>query len=234
MELSFISRKPAASHIHKSVIGLLLKYFCINKTLKKNAMKSTITIASLMMIAALSFAQVNSNGSKTVYGVKVNNFSTNSGFGYQAGFDVFVQSNNRLLEVGIFGDGKSGLISGAEVQYIHMFKSKKLHISSRSKFVPFFNYNCIYRHTDIVAPTMMVNGKAYNYMNGTVTSIEHYVGLGGRLSMSKNTFIEGSMGFGGYLGSIEKTQYRTKVMFDIKGKDSFGFMGKVSVGVKIF
>ena len=197
-------------------------------------MKSRVGIAVLIMIATISSAQVSGFSSQTIYGAKVNQFSTNSGFGYQVGIDLFVQSYNRILELGVFTDANSNFIAGANVQYTHMFTSKTLHISGKSKFIPFFNYNCLYRHTDIVAPTVQYNNVGYNYMKGTVTSIEHYLGLGGRYNVGSNLFIEGSLGVGGYLGSIEKTQYRTKVMFDIKGRDSFGLMGKLSVGVKIF
>lgn len=197
-------------------------------------MKRNVTLTGLIIIATMVSAQLSNFRGKTIYGAKFNQFSTQSGFGYHAGVDMFVESYGRILEAGIFTNGSNNTISGIDVQYTQLFKSKKFKISSTSKFIPLVSYSFIYRNTNVSLATSKVQGQLSNYVNASVTSIEHYLAIGARYNMSRNLFMEGTLGFGGYLGSIQKTQYRTKVLFDVKGKDSFGMIGKLTVGVKLF
>ncbi len=63
---------------------------------------------------------------------------------------------------------------------------------------------------------------------GTIATMEHYAGLGVQMTVSGNLCIDGSMGFGAYIGSLDKFNTPKTVGFH---KENYGFVMAFQLGL---
>ncbi len=192
-------------------------------------MKKSILI--FVAIAATQCLNAQSGEYGVFYGVNLTQFHTGSGHGSSYVMNSNIQKGRKLLEVGMVYQDQDKRISGGDVKY-KVFLGKNSFSNSRSKksgitTKPYLHYNCIYHSSKVATPDFIPSGaKKSSYPElpstpGTVATMEHYTGMGMQVSVSKNISIDGSIGLGAYVGSID--QYVAPNTFGIH-KENYGFV----------
>ena len=129
-------------------------------------------------------------------------------------------------------------ISGADVKY-KVFLGQNAFLdgdasSDGIKFKPYIHYNFLYHSSEVEAPAFLPpNRKKSTHpelpaTEGTIASMEHYAGLGLQMLVSNGFSLEGSMGFGTYIGSLDK--YNSPSTFGIH-KENHGFVLSFEIGM---
>lgn len=167
-------------------------------------MKRLIVIASGLILLTNIFGQgYEYNVDNTLYGVNTYQSFTGSGYGSSVNLNFNAQKLNRVFELGLMFDAKKLNIKGFEFIYKHFFGFYLANFYSKP-LKPFFYYNFLYRTPTevIVDPSLLKSDKVNpNETGGKMTTFENAIGLGSTLKLSKRIFLEGSAGFGVYLGS---------------------------------
>jgi hypothetical protein len=96
---------------------------------------------------------------------------------------------------------------------------------------PYIFYNLIYRKTSI---TETYEDQAIKSDVGIYTSMEHHLGIGSKINLSKSLYISCDLGFGPYLGSIKKPANPNQYTGEIVGTNGFGMIVGVGIGYYIF
>lgn len=174
-------------------------------------MKKTI----LILISIFSFLGISAQGIRdgAYYGINVAEFYTGSGHGSSFVFNTNVQQGRRSLEFGVVYQEQDNRISGGNAKF-KMFLGRNAYISRYSsskgmKLKPYLQYNCIYHSSKVNTPDFIPAGsKKSTYPElpstpGTIASMEHYTGGGLQLFVSRNIWIDASMGLGAYIGAID-------------------------------
>ncbi len=166
------------------------------------------------------------------YGISVTQFHTGSGHGSSYVMNTNVQKGRKSLELGMVFEEENERISGGNAKY-KVFLGKNAfienihHAHSFISVKPYLYHNCIYHSSVVNTPDFTPpSGKKSTFPElpsspGTIASMEHYAGLGLELFIAKNISIDGSMGFGTYIGSVDK--YKSPSTFGIHN-DNYGFV----------
>lgn len=193
-------------------------------------MKTILTILIIAATANISNAQWN-NISEENYGIKINNFKTGSGFKMGTEASVYVELNRRSLEAGVFYDYESNNISGINVE--HDISFLKTRINQKQILTSYFFYNFIVRNTrlhtsDFTDPTI-----GAHFDKSSVISMEHHIGLGCKFKITNNVFLNGSFGYGRYLGSVKKATQPTAELPLVNGVSGWGEIFKFGIGFNL-
>jgi hypothetical protein len=163
------------------------------------------------------------------YCIYANLFNTSSGFKPGISLNAAFNENRSLLGLGVFFDTETGKFGGFNV--LHEIRLGKK-INRKTPFVaPYLFYNLIYRIT-YINKLQVVNPNFQPPLDNTqvrYASIEHYVGPGITIKLSRSIFIQTSLGFGCYLGSIKKA-IEVESMALKKGGNGFSILEKTVVG----
>lgn len=160
---------------------------------------------------------------KTRYGVELSQFITGSGFA--SGSEIYVTvlpDNRKSLSFGLFFCTEQKKISGVTMHH----EMALVRYSMEKRVVPFAFYNMIYRftRTGVNKP-----GEDGGIEYGLYKSLEHHLGLGLNAGIIKNLHIKVAVGYGVYLGSIEKPSAADPLTGEIKGSNGFGAIAKIGV-----
>lgn len=196
-------------------------------------MKIHIIIATIFLAAGLTTsAQSDEYTDIARYGVNMSQNHTGSGHGSNVALSTNVRKANKSLEVGAIFNDEENKISGADIKY-------KVFLGTPSEFVyknktvrTFLQYNCMYQKRT-TEKTMAVNsqlkatGEAPTE-TGVVSTIEHYVGIGMQVKLMNRMHLEGSMGAGGYIGSVKDDNQNNVGMHQTNGGYTLSF--KLGIG----
>jgi hypothetical protein len=163
----------------------------------------------------------------TKYGFALSEFKTGSGFqaGYECHFTV-QPSAKAKVGFGMFLDNESKKISGVTVTHQRMLMTKRRNLPVLQ---PFIFYNFIYRKTTI--PELVEKPEPANYIGlATYTSLEHHLGMGLNINISKNIIIDLGAGYGLYLGSIKRPSAPNPITREISGTNGNTFIFKTGIG----
>ncbi len=187
----------------------------------------------LIIVAVAASLNVDAqNGAYAVfYGVNLTQFHTGSGHGSSYVMNTNIQKGRKLIEMGMVYQDQDKRISGGDVKY-KIYLGKNAYSDSHSKksgitAKPYIHYNCIYHSSKVNTPDFIPPGaKKSTYPElpstpGTVATMEHYTGMGMQVYVSKNISIDGSVGMGAYVGSLD--QYAAPNTLGIH-KDNYGFV----------
>ena len=149
------------------------------------------------------------------YGMNVTQFYTGSGHGSAYIMNSNIQKGRKSLEMGMIYQENDKRVSGGNAKYKVYFGrnpwNRSLSKTNSITFKPYIHYNCIYQSSKVNTPDIPPSGsKKSNYPElpsspGTIASMEHYAGIGLQLFVSKNICVDGSMGMGAYIGSLNHT-----------------------------
>jgi hypothetical protein len=145
--------------------------------------------------------------------MNISRFHTGSGHGSSYVMNTNLQKGRKSLDLGMVYQGDDERISGADVKY-KIFLGKNAFVDGKSnngiKLKPYIHYNCIYHSSKVNQPDFIPTGiKKSSYPElpsspGTIATMEHYTGAGLQLFLSTNVCLDASMGFGSYIGSLDK------------------------------
>jgi hypothetical protein len=160
------------------------------------------------------------------FGVEINQFIVESGFGTSSELQVFVlDDNGRKLSLGMYYNAKFNRIGGISTSFHKLLRNHKKYPSQMLE--PYFFYNFIYRRTIITEPKISDN---YMVAVGTYKSIEHHVGIGLRATIIKSVYLTTELGYGIYLGSIMKPSKPDPVLNESYGTSGTGALVKIGLG----
>lgn len=150
------------------------------------------------------------------YGIKVEQMTTGSGHGTSYTFNAQVSKGRKALEVGLIYNTRDEKVSGSDLRY-KLFLGSPYRVQNTNKaYKPYLQYNVVYQKgissgNDIVT----LGGVNYEIEQepGTVATFGHYLGYGNKIQVFNNAYLDSSLGFGVYQGSIDK----------VNGPDTFGY-----------
>ncbi len=199
-------------------------------------MKRYITTTAILLISMTLLAQQRHEG-PSVYGVSVSNTATGSGTGLSSDLNVFVIKGKNQLQAGALMNYERGKIAGEQVLFKHYFTSdtyyNKNYRSGRSRVEPYLMYNLIYRSTtstDNFHYTKSGSIGGTQSPDDVISSIEHYLGAGAKVLITNNLFLDGNMGAGIYLGTINKADRKLDFLAINKDNKGYGLAFKLGIG----
>ena len=149
-----------------------------------------------------------------------------------------VQDGRKALQLGILYQEEQGRISGGEVAYkIFLGKNALTATSSASHgltFRPYVHYNCIFHTSKVNTPDIVPTGGKKSTSpelpssQGLIATMEHYAGLGMQVMITSNICFDSSLGFGAYIGSLDKIN--APQTFGIH-RDNYGFVMAAEFGL---
>lgn len=171
----------------------------------------TIVIIAAMMIALPTAIQAKKRNiateDKANFGFKVEQMTTGSGHG--SGYTVNAQLNKgrKGLEVGFIYNNGEEKIAGGDFRY-KLYMGSPYRVSSNKKAIkPYLQYNLVYQKglssgNELV--TIQGIEQAVETEPGMVATVGHYLGYGNKVKLFDRAYIDSSIGFGMYQGSLDK------------------------------
>ncbi len=160
-------------------------------------------------------------------GIEANQFVLQSGFGTSTELQLFISDEmGRRLSIGTYFDSKLNNIGGISVGFYKLLgKNTK---TSNTPLKPYIFYNFIFHKTIIDKP---LTGKDYYVAAGKYKSMEHHLGLGLKINISKNIYFKSEAGYGIYLGSIMKPSSPHPVLKESQGTNGTGAFLEIGTGI---
>jgi len=193
-------------------------------------MKKLISILIISgAITTTTMSQFDTVPTTTVirYGFKMGNFNTGSG--YNMGFEgsVFVESKGRLLALGFFYNSEKNRIAGITINHeIHLGKTNR---KSGFTFDKFLFYNFLLVKSTLCASDISSSLFKSMYTNSNIYSMEHHIGIGCKLGLTNNIFINAAIGYGRYMGSVKKASQPSIDNPVFKGGNGWGTLTKINI-----
>jgi hypothetical protein len=159
----------------------------------------------------------------TRYGIEISQFITGSGFA--SGTEIYVTvipDHKKNISLGFYFCSDQKKITGITIHHERTLRRYADH----QKVVPYAFYNMIYR----ITKTREVSAnKDLEAVNATYRSMEHHLGIGLRINVAKDFYLNSALGYGVYLGSIKKPSEPDPVTGEIMGKSGFGAIAKIGI-----
>lgn len=151
-----------------------------------------------------------------LFGIKVEQMTTGTGHGSGYTFNAQVNKGRKGLEVGFIYNTKNEKLSGGDFRY-KVFLGSPYRVNSVNKaYKPYLQYNVVYQK-GLSTGNEIINLEGINYEMqqepGMVATFGHFLGYGNKIQLFNNAYLDSSLGFGIYQGSIDK----------INGPDTFGY-----------
>jgi hypothetical protein len=169
------------------------------------------TLATLLTAAALTISSFATEKTKEYsndarYGFAVSQNHSGSGHGSNVTLNTNVRKGNKSLELGAIYRAEENKVAGADVKYKVFFGTPSEFVFQNKKVRTYFQYNCIYQQKavqDAVSGTLKSADNAAVSGESKVSTIEHYAGFGLQVKVMNRVHLEGSVGAGGYIGSLK-------------------------------
>ncbi len=188
-------------------------------------------------VFSLSLSAQQSQGFGVFYGMDLGQVYTGSGHGSSFSMNADIQKGRRSIEVGVLYQQNQDRISGGNMEY-KIFLGKNAFLDNEENqgitIKPYIHYNCIYHSSMVDVPDFIPPGtKKSTYPElpsspGTIATMEHYAGMGVQVMIASNICLDGSMGFGTYIGSLDKIN--APKTFGIH-RENYGFVVAVEFGL---
>jgi len=198
-------------------------------------MKTKAIITAILLTAALTIqAEENAQSSEAKYGINMSQSHTNSGHGSNVSFSTNVRKANKSLSVGAIYSETESKISGADIKYKVYLGTPNEFVYKNRKVNTFFQYNCMYQKKTVentfgsASSNLKSAGAEVITNESEISTIEHYVGFGVQVKLMNRMHLEGSMGAGGYFGSVKNTEMDMTDLPKSNGGYSLSF--KIGVG----
>lgn len=172
-------------------------------------MKHFIVIL-FIVIAVFQFQYVQSQASVPLqYGFSFSGTSTGSGHGSNIVLNFVALDNQKAMEFGAIIRPDNVMPKGVEFKYKIYFGKTDFYVN-QMMIRPFAMYNCLYQNETTIEPMVLetVSGPLLIPDNqaGTISTMEHYIGIGLHFRFLNNFFINTSTGIGAYIGSLTKLE----------------------------
>lgn len=159
-------------------------------------------------------------------------FNTSSGFRPGININFAMEDSRKLLSLGIYYDTESEKIVGLNL--MHEIKLGKFKKRNETHINPYLFYNFIFRVTYMPKSLLIGDQASLSSLEGEkvrFSSIEHYIGMGININITKFIFIKSTLGFGYYFGSIKKPS--DNLLMGLKnGGNGFSILEKAGIGIK--
>ncbi len=194
----------------------------------------TITILTIIMLVAVNLSAQYDREKEfdSHYGVNFSSIHSGSGHGSGISINTNVQKGRKSLEVGAIYQTNENKFSGADLKYKVFFGQFNEVIYRKKSFKPYFQYNLVYQVAAVDAPTIVTRTKGTIELPddepGVIGTMEHYVALGMQLKLHKSFYLDSSLGFGAYIGSIDKANKPATIGIH---KDNHGFTASFKIGI---
>jgi hypothetical protein len=204
------------------------------------------TLAILMAISTLALhAQRPFEKQPLAYfGIHFADAITCSGHGNSINLGACIEKGRKSLQFGTIYEFENSAITGGEMVYKQFLFHKKQSDESAitHTFVPYLKYNFIYRSSDPNNQPQnaensnlksMSTGKKPVEPTGKISSIEHFIGAGFQLKIISNLFFDTNIGFGSYIGSINRNNIKEAGLGVHKSNSGFGLSGEAGLTYKL-
>ena len=144
---------------------------------------------------------------ETHYAVGLSQINTGSGHGAGYTINGSIMRGRKAMEVGLICSEREARISGGDFKYQIMFGNLNRIQSYNKLFVPYVQFNLVYRKGMSYSPEVVKLGTE-NYSvpshPGMISTIGHYLAYGNKIRIFNKVYFDSSVGFGFYLGSLDK------------------------------
>jgi hypothetical protein len=176
-------------------------------------MKTLLSIFTLVFFTSfLSFAKEGPEEimltDMTYYGLGMSQINTGTGHGNGYAISGHIMKGRKSIEAGLIYSERESKFAGADFKYkVYFGNINRLHSDTRI-FTPYIQYNLVYQKGLSTSPDIVQLGEKTvvieNTEPGIIATVGHYVMYGNKLKIMGNAYIESSIGFGVYQGSLDK------------------------------
>lgn len=146
-----------------------------------------------------------------IVGLNLYRSSSDSGFGSGLNLNISIEQERKHLEFGIIYQAVTHSFSGGEVIYRHYLRSPFASVpqtaAGRAAYRNlryYFQYNFIFRQSTVPHGTGSGHIPVAASSLPRVVTFEHYAGFGIQVSLLNGVYLNGGMGYGITLGSIDE------------------------------
>jgi hypothetical protein len=210
-------------------------YVKLNKAKLQPAMKKTIIILSFLVFSTKFLSAQYSRDMEYKNHVTTGIFvvNTGSGHGPEMCVNVGLQKARKSFVGGILYQLNDNKISGIDIRYrIYLGNIDDGFYFARN-FKPYIQYNLIFHKVSVDSSSVLLHTGTSNIEvtdseSGTIATMEHYISTGIQCRLYGRVYINTSIGFGLYLGSLDKVNHP-----DTPGihRENHGFTGVVKIGL---
>jgi hypothetical protein len=183
----------------------------------------TFSAVLLFIMTDQITAQNSDDTDNTKYALEFSQFVTGSGFktGTEA-YITIIPDTRKQVSLGIYFCSEYKKITGISVH--HERTLVKIHPGNEPFIIPYAFYDFIYRKNTI---REVLEDKSRKGELVTYASMEHHLGIGGRIKITPSLDLKTEAGYGVYLGSIKKPSEPDKITGEISGTNGFGVIAKI-------
>ena len=168
----------------------------------------------------------------TYYGISMLLITTGSGHGFGYTINGSISKGRKSLEVGLIYSDRESKIAGGDFKY-RLFLSKIDRIQNdQKKYTAYLQYNLVYQKGMSYSPEIVKLGEVTYVVesdSGKVANMGHYISYGNKIQIFRNTYLDASLGFGYYVGSLDKVN--GPGTFGIHFQNSgFTYSSKIGIG----
>ena len=182
-------------------------------------MKALTLITAILIALPLSVSARQRNiavEQSPSYGFAVEQMTTGTGQGSGYTVNANINKGRKALEVGLIYSTKEEKLAGSDIR-CKVFLGSPYRVSNNNKaFKPYLQYNVVFQK-GLSTGNEIVNLGGVDYAMqqepGTIATFGHFLGYGNKIQVFNRAYIDSSLGFGVYQGSIDK----------INGPDTFGY-----------
>ena len=191
-------------------------------------------IATILTILTLNVSAQYNRGKEfdSHYGMNVSQINSGSGHGHGISINTNIQKGRKSLEVGAIYQTWENKLAGADFRYKVFLGQFNEVIYRKKSFKPYFQYNLIYQVAVVDAPTIVTKAKSTIELPddepGFIGTMEHYAAFGMQVKLYNSFYVDSSLGFGAYIGSIDKEDEADT--FGVH-KNNHGFTASFKIGI---
>ncbi len=176
-------------------------------------MKTIHSIFALVFFTSfLSFAKESPEeitlSDMTYYGMGISQVNTGTGHGNGYAISGHIMKGRRSIEAGIIYSERESKFAGGDFKYMIYFGNIDRLQSDNKVFTPYVQYNLVYQKGLSTSPDVVQLGEKTviieNSEPGKIATIGHYVMYGNKLKIMGHAYLESSIGFGFYQGTLDK------------------------------
>jgi hypothetical protein len=180
-----------------------------------------LTIAMLMFLMLIpkgfssereeGFSSERGDSTFKIVGLNLYRSSSGSGFGSGLNMNISIEQERRHLEFGIIYQAVTHSFSGGEVIYRHYLRSPFTTVpQTASGRAAYRNLRCYFQYNFIFRQSRVPHGAGSGHITVAgsslprVVTFEHYAGVGVQVALLNGVYLNGGLGYGITLGSIDE------------------------------
>ena len=195
-------------------------------------MKTQVLILLFLFFILSDIKAITRNTPTNIFYYNIKSGLLTTGSGHGKGYTLNFQINNgrKALEAGVIFNANNHKLSGCDIRYKIYLGSFYRVLSMNKIYKPYLQYNLVFQKGKSTGEEIVsLNGVEYIIQQdpGMIATIGQYLGYGNKITLFNNAYLDSSLGFGIYQGSLDKINEPNTFGYH---KDNFGLTYSLKIG----